>query len=66
MANKTIKMVVSERAHKKYKRVMKLMGFKNESQFLMYCVMKAVRPKVTNIQKKQMSQEMKELKAAQK
>jgi len=58
-------MVVSERAHKKYKRVMKLMGFKNESQFLMYCVMKAVRPKVTDTQKKQMSQEMKGLKEAQ-
>jgi len=65
MANKTIKMVVSERAYNKYKRVMKLMGFKNESQFLMYCVMKAVRPKVTDIQKKQMSQEMKGLKEAQ-
>ena len=65
MANKTIKMVVSERAYKKYKRVMKLMGFKNESQFLMYCVMKAVRPKVTDTQKKQMSQEMKGLKEAQ-
>ena len=65
MANKTIKMFVSERAHNKYKRVMKLMGFKNESQFLMYCVMKAVRPKVTDTQKKQMSQEMKGLKEAQ-
>ena len=66
MANKTIKMIVSERAYSKYKRVMKLMGFKNESQFLMYCVMKAVRPKVTDRQKKQMSQEMNVLKASQK
>ena len=63
---KSVKMTLSGNGVKRFKTAMKKMGFSDSDMFLRYCVLKAIRPKLSEAQKKQASKEMKLLKQAQK
>lgn len=59
-------MTLSDNGIKRFQIAMKKMNFKDSDLFLRYCVLKTIRPKLTDNQKIQASKEMKLLKEAQK
>ncbi len=59
-------MTLSDKGIKRFQTAMKKMNFKDSDLFLKYCVLKTIRPKLSDTQKEQASKEMKLLKDAQK
>jgi hypothetical protein len=66
MAKRSVKMTLSEKGYKRFKTLMKKMGFTNTDLFLRYCVLKAVKPKLSETQKKLAAKEMKLIKEREK
>ena len=66
MAKKSFKMTLSDNGVKRFQTAMKKMNFKNSDLFLRYCVLKTIKPKLTDSQKEQANKEMKLLVEAQK
>jgi hypothetical protein len=64
MVNKSIKMTLSEKGFKRFNIAMKKMNFTNSDLFLRYCVLKTIKPKLTEKQKEQVNKEIKLLRKA--
>jgi len=62
MADKLVKMNLSENGYKRFQTVMKKFGFKKDDYFLKYCVLKTIRTKVADADKKTIDKELKLLK----
>ena len=65
MTKKSVKMMLSDKAYKRFQTSMKKMDFKNEDHFLKYCVLKTIKPKLTDNQKIEVNKEIKLLKDSQ-
>lgn len=61
-----VKMSLSGKGYKNFKSVMKKMGFADQNLFLRFCILKAIKPKLTKREKAAADKEIKLIKERQK